>query len=78
VVPEQLLGRVFGNLYGAVGVAAGLSYVVGGLILDATGPRFVLIAAGAGGLLVTGIVAVLLPRRLGAATASPGREREST
>ena len=66
VVPEPLLGRVFANLYGAIGVSAGLSYVLGGLVLDATGPRFVLIAAGAGGLLVTGIVAALLPRRLGA------------
>jgi hypothetical protein len=73
VVPEPLLGRVFGNLYGAVGVAAGLSYVAGGLVLDATGPRFVLIAAGAGGLLVTGIVAVLLPRRLAAAEATGDR-----
>ena len=45
-------------------MAAGLSYVLGGLVLDATGPRFVLIAAGAGGLLVTGIVAVVLPRLL--------------
>ena len=29
-VPRHLLGRVFANLYGAIGVAAGLSYVVGG------------------------------------------------
>ncbi|WP_203906441.1 MFS transporter [Rhizocola hellebori] len=64
VVPEPLLGRVFGNLYGAVGVAAGLSYVLGGLVLDATGPRFTLIAAGAGGLLVTVVVAAVLPGRL--------------
>jgi MFS family permease len=64
VVPEALLGRVFGNLYGAVGVAAGLSYVLGGLVLDATGPRFVLVAAGVGGLLVTGVITALLPRRL--------------
>ena len=64
VVPEPLLGRVFGNLYGAVGMAAGLSYVVGGLVLDATGPRLVLIVAGAGGLIVAGVVATLLPRHL--------------
>lgn len=68
VVPESMLGRVFGNLYGAVGVSAGLSYVVGGLVLDATGPRFVLVAAGTGGLVVTAVVAVLLPRRLARAS----------
>jgi MFS family permease len=64
VVPEALLGRVFGNFYGAVGMAAGLSYLIGGLVLDATGPRFVLVAGGAGGVLVAGIVAVVLPRQL--------------
>ena len=72
VVPEPLLGRVFGNLYGAVGAAAGLSYVLGGLVLDATGPRFVLVAAGLGGLLVTAAVAATLPRRLSSARSTSG------
>ena len=36
LVPDRMLGRVFGNLYGVIGVAAGLSYVGGGLLLDAT------------------------------------------
>ena len=36
LVPNHMLGRVFGNLYGAIGVAAGLSYIGGGLLLDAT------------------------------------------
>ena len=36
IVPAEMLGRVFGNVYGAVGAAAGLSYVFGGLLLDAT------------------------------------------
>jgi MFS family permease len=53
LVPAPMQGRVFANLYGAVGLAAGLSYVVGGYLLDATGPRTVLIAAGVGGLAVT-------------------------
>lgn len=64
VVPEALLGRVFGNIYGAVGVAAGASYILGGLLLEATGPRTTLLAAGAGGLVVTAIVAAVLPHRL--------------
>jgi MFS family permease len=36
VVPAGLLGRVFGNLYGAVGIAAGVSYGLGGLLLELT------------------------------------------
>lgn len=49
-VPRQLLGRVFADLYGGVGLAAGLSYVVGGLLLDRLSPRTVLVIAGAGGM----------------------------
>jgi MFS family permease len=64
VVPEHLLARAFGNLYGAVGLAAGLSYVLGGVYLDLTGPRTVLVTAGVGGLVVTTIVATVLPKRL--------------
>jgi MFS family permease len=64
LVPADVLGRVFGNVYGAVGVAAGLSYVFGGLLLDATGPRVTLIVAGAGGLATAGVAALVLPRAL--------------
>jgi MFS family permease len=63
-VPAGMLGRVFGNFYGAVGVAAGLSYIFGGLLLDATGPRVTLIVAGAGGLAAAALAAVLLPAAL--------------
>jgi ABC-type branched-subunit amino acid transport system substrate-binding protein len=38
-VPRAFVGRVFGSLYGAIGVAAALAYVLGGLLLDATNPR---------------------------------------
>ncbi|MGW5877490.1 MFS transporter [Nocardiopsis terrae] len=64
MVPAGMLGRVFGNLYGAVGVAAGLSYVAGGLLLDATSAPVALVVAGAGGLLATVAVALTLPRAL--------------
>lgn len=50
LVPPAKQGRVFGNLYGAVGLAAGLSYLGGGYLLDAAGPRAVLVVAGLGGL----------------------------
>lgn len=60
-VPREMLGRVFGNLYGAIGVAAGLSYVLGGALLDLTSPRTAFVVAGAGGLLVA--LAVVLGLR---------------
>ncbi|WP_238158075.1 MFS transporter [Kribbella voronezhensis] len=63
VVPANLLGRVFGNLYGAIGLAAGISYVFGGLLLQHTDARVTFIAAGAGGLLAAGATAVALARQ---------------
>jgi len=63
-VPARMLGRAFGNFYGAVGAAAGLSYIFGGLLLDATNPRVTLIVAGSGGLAAAALAAVLLPRAL--------------
>jgi hypothetical protein len=62
-VPADMLGRVFGNIYGAVGAAAGLSYVFGGLLLDATSPRVTLIVAGTGGLAAAAAAAIILPSR---------------
>lgn len=59
-VPAAMLGRVFGNLYGAVGVAAALAYVGGGLLLDATDPRTTFVLAGGGGLAVTIATALAL------------------
>jgi hypothetical protein len=49
-VPRHLLGRVFANLYGAIGVAAGVSYLVGKLLLARLSPRTVFVIAGAGGI----------------------------
>ncbi len=63
VVPAAMLGRVFGNLYGAIGLAAGLSYVFGGLLLEHTDARVTFIAAGAGGLVATAATAIGLARR---------------
>jgi MFS family permease len=64
LVPASMLGRVFGNLYGAIGVAAGLSYVLGGLLLDLTSPRPTFIIAGMGGLLATLAAALALRRTI--------------
>jgi MFS family permease len=66
IVPAEMLGRVFGNVYGAVGAAAGLSYIFGGLLLDATNARVTLIVAGAGGIASAAAAAIVLPRALAA------------
>lgn len=63
-VPQAMLGRVFGNLYGAIGIAAGLSYAFGGLLLDLTSPRVAFVVAGTGGLLATLATALALRRRM--------------
>ncbi len=73
-VPAAMLGRVFGNLYGAIGVAAGLSYAFGGLLLDLTSPRVAFVVAGTGGLLATLATALALRRRMKLdSTATAGR-----
>jgi MFS family permease len=62
IVPAGLLGRVFGTLYGGIGVAAALAYLLGGLLLDRTGPRTAFVTAGAAGLLATAATALALRR----------------
>jgi MFS family permease len=64
LVPAGMQGRAFGNLYGGVGLAAGLSYAVGGFLQEAIGPRAVLILAGTGGLVVSAATWLALPAAL--------------
>lgn len=52
-ITSALQARVFGVVYGSVGVAAGVSYLLGGALVGRLGPRVVLIGAGAGGLITT-------------------------
>lgn len=70
LVPADMLGRVFGNLYGAVGVAAALSYVGGGVLLDHTSAPVTLVLAGGLGTAATVVTAVALRRSL--RRAAPG------
>lgn len=63
LVPEAMLGRVFGNLYGAIGVAAALSYVGGSVLLDLTSAPVTLVVAGGLGLVATAATAVGLRGR---------------
>lgn len=60
LVPAAMLGRVFGNLYGAIGVAAALSYVGGSVLLDLTSAPVTLVVAGGLGLLATVATALAL------------------
>ena len=71
IVPPALLGRVLGGLYGAIGVAAALAYLLGGLLLDRTTPRITFVAAGAAGLLVTLATAAALRHTLRARRPGP-------
>lgn len=61
-VAPAMLGRVFGNLYGAIGVAAAASYLLGALLIELTDPRVTFVVAGAGGLLATAATAVAVAR----------------
>jgi len=63
-VPAGLQGRVFGAFNGAVGVAAGISYAAGALLLDATSARTTFVIAGAGGLIATAATALALRSRV--------------
>lgn len=62
--PEHLLGRVFGNLYGLIGIAAALSYVGGGLLIDATSPPVTLVLAGGLGALAAAVAGWRLIRAI--------------
>ncbi|WP_439659711.1 MFS transporter [Lentzea sp. HUAS TT2] len=53
LVPGDRTGRVFGNFYGGIGVAAAVSYIAGGLLIDVAGPRLILVVAGGAGVLVS-------------------------
>jgi MFS family permease len=64
LVPPDMLGRVFANLYGAIGIAAAVSYIGGGFLLDATSPKTTFLIAGGAGTIAALAVAITLPRAL--------------
>jgi hypothetical protein len=68
-----MLGRVFGNLHGGIGVAAAISYIGGGLLLDATDARTTFLVTGTAGTLATVAVALTLPRATYADRRTAGR-----
>lgn len=78
-VPKGMQGRAFANLFGAVGLSAGLSYAVGGPLIDLAGPRFALAAGGFAGAVVAVAVARTLSRVIRPTTeAGPGQAADAT
>ena len=61
VAPEYL-GRVFANVYGAVGITAALSVVAAGPLLDATSPTTVLVITGLIGFAAAAATVLMLRR----------------
>lgn len=62
-VPAHLRGRVFANLYAALGIAVGIAYLAGGPLVEATSPSAVLVGSGTAGVAVTLVTATLLGTR---------------
>jgi MFS family permease len=70
-VPRAMLGRVFGLTGTAANAGGGLAALLGGILLDVTSPRTVLVIGGAGGLVVTAAAIAALARTRARDT-SPG------
>ena len=63
LAPADKVGRVFGNFYGGIGVAAAIGYLGGGLLLDAVGPELTFVLTGGAGVLVALWVVAASPER---------------
>lgn len=61
-VSAQMLGRVFGMIATMVFMGSSVASLAGGLLLDVTAARTVLVVAGAGYLLVLAGLLLALPR----------------
>jgi MFS family permease len=76
-VPEDNLGTVFGTVYTAPLVATSLSYLAGGPLVNAVGPRAVFVLSGAGIIAVVACVPIVLGSRTWlwrATPAAPGAQ----
>jgi MFS family permease len=71
-IPRELQGRTFSNFYGSIGLAAGLSYLLGGVLLTSAGPRGAFAVAGLGGVLTAIATAIQLRHHHGAGQAACG------
>jgi MFS family permease len=71
-VPRSMLGRVFGLTGTAANAGGGLAALLGGLLLDVTSPRTVLVIGGAGGLVVAAVAIAAVARNPGRDTSPSG------
>jgi len=62
-VPEGLLGRAFGVVYGSAQLASAIAYAAAGLLVALTGPRVTFLIAGAGMLAGLAILGPALTRK---------------
>lgn len=77
-VPRAVQGRTFANFNGAVGLAAGASYLLGGVLLQLLGPRLTFVVAGIAGVVVAAVTAVRLTLRAYEDPDPPGPESSPT
>jgi MFS family permease len=61
-VPRGMIGRVYGFISSATSLGLGIAMGLGGLVVDATSPRFAFAVASVGGVLVIAAVAPTLLR----------------
>jgi MFS family permease len=71
-VSEELLGRVFSVRFLTLGVGEAIAYPVGGLLVDATDPRFTYVSIGAA-IALSGLIIFLF-----LALSRPGPEKNSS
>ncbi len=71
-VPHEMLGRVFGVVSTAAFAGSTLAYAAGGFLLDLTSPRTIFIIAGAGILVVTAVLWVVIRQETRSAAADTG------
>lgn len=72
-VPRELQGRTFSSFYGSISLAAGLSYLLGGVLLHTVGPRGTFVVAGVGGIVTAIATVIRLRSHHRASGLEPGR-----
>ncbi|MFE9691650.1 MFS transporter [Micromonospora sp. NPDC005806] len=74
-VPEAARGRAYAALSGSVQGASMVGFLLGGLLLEVAGPRFLVAACGVAGLLVIALVVPPVTRAIRAERAVEGDDR---
>jgi MFS family permease len=75
-VPEHMLGRAFGTVYGGAQLGSALSYILAGPLVALAGPRATFVTGGAGTLAGAFVLAVALRSLFRPARACPATDEE--